>query len=48
MKILITGSTGFLGKFLCQYLSNKDYSVIAHTRTPQVLANQILKILILI
>ncbi|ACJ39535.1 NAD-dependent epimerase/dehydratase family protein [Acinetobacter baumannii] len=36
MKILITGSTGFLGKFLCQYLSNKDYSVIAHTRTPQV------------
>lgn len=35
-KILITGSTGFLGKFLCQYLSNKDYSVIAHTRTPQV------------
>lgn len=36
MKILITGSTGFLGKFLCQYLSTKDYSVIAHTRTPQV------------
>ncbi|WP_445404075.1 NAD-dependent epimerase/dehydratase family protein [Acinetobacter vivianii] len=35
-KVLITGSNGFLGKFLCQYLSNKDYSVIAHTRTPQV------------
>lgn len=36
MRVLITGSNGFLGKFLCQYLSNKDYSVIAHTRTPQV------------
>ncbi|MDF2418363.1 NAD-dependent epimerase/dehydratase family protein [Acinetobacter beijerinckii] len=35
-KVLITGSTGFLGKFLCQYLSDKDYSVIAHTRTPQI------------
>lgn len=35
MKILITGSTGFLGKFLCQYLSVRDYSVIAHTRAPQ-------------
>ena len=35
IKVLITGSNGFLGKFLCQYLSDKDYSIIAHTRTPQ-------------
>lgn len=38
-KILVTGSNGFLGKFLCQYLSDKDYSVIAHTRTPQIFSH---------
>ncbi|WP_180074652.1 NAD-dependent epimerase/dehydratase family protein [Acinetobacter sp. YH12116] len=36
MRVLITGANGFLGKFICQYLSDKGYSVIAHTRTPQV------------
>ncbi|UOB52332.1 NAD-dependent epimerase/dehydratase family protein [Acinetobacter junii] len=35
-KVLITGSSGFLGEFLCEYLSSKDYPVIAHTRAPQV------------
>ncbi len=34
-KILITGSNGFLGKFLCSYLSEQGYFVIAHTRHPQ-------------
>ncbi|WP_017395893.1 NAD-dependent epimerase/dehydratase family protein [Acinetobacter haemolyticus] len=34
-KILITGSNGFLGKYLCPYLSEQGYSVIAHTRRPQ-------------
>ncbi|NAR82140.1 SDR family NAD(P)-dependent oxidoreductase [Acinetobacter haemolyticus] len=34
-KILVTGSNGFLGKCLCQYLSEQGYSVIAHTRRPQ-------------
>ncbi|OTG93170.1 UDP-glucose 4-epimerase [Acinetobacter sp. ANC 4654] len=35
MKILITGSNGFLGQYLCRHLSKLDYSVLAHTRTPQ-------------
>ncbi|WDZ51153.1 NAD-dependent epimerase/dehydratase family protein [Acinetobacter vivianii] len=39
MRVLITGSNGFLGKFLCQYLSGKDYFVIAHTRTPQIFSH---------
>ena len=36
MNILITGSNGFLGQYLCQYLSGKKYFILAHTRQPQV------------
>ena len=35
-KILITGSNGFLGQYLSQFLAGKGYSVLAHTRQPQV------------
>ncbi|ERS03614.1 UDP-glucose 4-epimerase [Acinetobacter sp. COS3] len=35
MKILITGSNGFLGKYLCQYFSKQNYSILAHTRLSQ-------------
>ena len=34
-KILITGSNGFLGQYLCQFLAKKDYLILAHTRKPQ-------------
>lgn len=36
MNILITGSNGFLGQYLCQYLSGKKHFILAHTRQPQV------------
>ncbi|ENW96783.1 NAD-dependent epimerase/dehydratase family protein [Acinetobacter sp. NIPH 298] len=35
MKVLITGSNGFLGKFLCDYLSERNDSIVAHTRLPK-------------
>lgn len=31
-KILITGSNGFLGQYLCQSLTEKNYSILAQTR----------------
>lgn len=34
-KILITGSNGFLGQYLSQFLTEKGYSVLAHTRQAQ-------------
>lgn len=34
-KILITGSNGFLGQYLSQFLSEKGDSVLAHTRKAQ-------------
>lgn len=34
-KILITGSNGFLGQYLSQFLAEKGYSVVAHTRKAQ-------------
>ena len=35
MKILLTGSNGFLGQYLSQFLAEKGYSVLAHTRKAQ-------------
>jgi nucleoside-diphosphate-sugar epimerase len=35
MKILITGSNGFLGQYLSPFLTEKGYSVLAHTRKAQ-------------
>ena len=32
MKILVTGSSGFLGHYLCKYLSELNYFIFAHTR----------------
>ena len=32
---LITGSNGFIGQYLSQFLAEKDYSVLAHTRKAQ-------------
>ena len=32
MKILVTGSSGFLGNYLCRYLSQRNYFIFAHTR----------------
>lgn len=37
MKLLLTGSNGFLGQYLSQFLAEKDYSVLAHTRKAQTL-----------
>ncbi|MDM1736806.1 NAD-dependent epimerase/dehydratase family protein [Acinetobacter towneri] len=34
-QILLTGSNGFLGQYLSQFLAEKDYSVLAHTRKAQ-------------
>lgn len=39
MNVLITGTNGFLGKYLCQYLSELDYSILAHTRKPKVFSH---------
>ncbi len=38
-KILITGSSGFLGQYLAQYLAEKGYSTLAHTRIAQTFAH---------
>lgn len=35
-KILITGSNGFLGQYLCQFLAEQDYSILAQTRKAQI------------
>ena len=35
MNILITGSNGFLGQYLCQHLAEQSYSILAQTRKPQ-------------
>ena len=35
MKVLLTGSNGFLGQYLSQFLAEKGYSVLAHTRKAQ-------------
>lgn len=35
MKILVTGSNGFLGEYLCEYFSKQNYSILAHTRSTQ-------------
>lgn len=37
-KILITGSNGFLGQYLCQFLTEKNYSILAQTRKSQAFA----------
>ena len=38
-KVLVTGATGFLGKYLIEELLNNDYDVIAHGRKENVLNN---------
>lgn len=35
MKVLLTGSNGFLGQYLLQFLAEKGDSVLAHTRKAQ-------------
>lgn len=35
MNVLLTGSNGFLGSFLAEFLANKGYSVLAQTRKAQ-------------
>lgn len=35
MKVLLTGSNGFLGQYLSNFLAEKGYSVLAHTRKAQ-------------
>lgn len=37
-KILITGSNGFLGQYLCQFLTEQNYSILAQTRKSQAFA----------
>ncbi|MFI9458627.1 NAD-dependent epimerase/dehydratase family protein [Acinetobacter sp. NPDC052428] len=39
MNVLITGSSGFLGRYLAQFLAEKGYSTLAHTRTAQTFAH---------
>lgn len=38
-KILITGSNGFLGQYLCQFLAEQKYSILAQTRKAQTFAH---------
>lgn len=38
-KILITGSNGFLGQYLCQFLAEQNYSILAQTRKAQTFAH---------
>ena len=38
IKIRITGSNGFLGQYLCQFLAEKNYSILAQTRKAQTFA----------
>lgn len=35
MNVLLTGSNGFLGQYLAQFLADKNYPILAHTRTVQ-------------
>ena len=35
MSVLITGSNGFLGQYLAQFLAKKNYSILAQTRKAQ-------------
>ena len=39
MKVLLTGSNGFLGQYLAQFLAEKGYSILAHTRKSQIFAH---------
>ena len=39
MRILLTGSNGFLGQYLSQFLAEKSYSILAHTRKAQTFDN---------
>lgn len=39
MKILITGSNGFLGQYLAQFLAEQSYSILAQTRKAQTFAH---------
>ena len=36
-KILVTGSNGFLGHYLCQFLAEQNYLVLAQTRKAQTI-----------
>lgn len=38
-KILVTGSNGFLGHYLCQFLSEQNYLVLAQTRKAQTFSH---------
>ena len=38
MSVLITGSNGFLGQYLAQFLAEKNYSILAQTRKAQTFA----------
>src|ERR1700704_3625604 len=35
MRILISGSTGFVGKRLCEYLHRRGHALVALARNPQ-------------
>ena len=39
MSVLITGSNGFLGQYLAQFLAEKNYSILAQTRKAQTFAH---------
>lgn len=39
MGILITGSNGFLGQYLCHFLAEQNYSILAQTRKAQTFAH---------
>ena len=43
MKVLLTGSNGFLGQYLSQFLAEKGDSVLAHTRQAQIFAHPNIK-----
>ena len=36
MKILITGSNGFLGEYLAHFLAERNYCIVAHTRKAHI------------